>query len=51
MHPMDMRGDNMVKSNILIIGLKNFEGSEKMIDYYFLLPDGTKYMCFQKIFR
>ena len=36
----------MVKTNVLVIGVKNFRGKEKMTDYYWILPTGEKIYAF-----
>ena len=36
----------MVKTNVLVVGVKNFRGKDKMIDYFLLMPDGEKIYAF-----
>ncbi|MCR4929087.1 MAG: hypothetical protein K5988_03720 [Lachnospiraceae bacterium] len=38
----------MIKSNILLIGTKNFKGRERKVDYYLLFPDGEKIYAFSR---
>ena len=41
-------GKDMVKTNVLVIAIKNFRGKEKLIDYYLVLPDGEKIYAFSR---
>ncbi|MCR5847638.1 MAG: hypothetical protein K6G75_05915 [Lachnospiraceae bacterium] len=38
----------MVKTNVLVIAVKNFKGRDKLIDYFLLLPDGESIYAFSR---
>ena len=38
----------MVKTNVLVIAVKNFRGKDKLIDYYLILPDGERIYAFSR---
>ena len=40
----------MVKTNVLVIAVKNFKGKDKLIDYYLMMPDGEKIYAFSIIY-
>lgn len=40
----------MVKTNILILAVKNFRGEKKMTDYYLVFPSGEKIYAFSKAY-
>ena len=47
---LDLRkgGKDMVRTNVLVIAVKNFKGKDKLIDYYLILPDGEKIYAFSR---
>ena len=38
----------MVKTNVLVLAVKNFKGRDKLTDYYLVLPDGEKIYAFSR---
>ncbi len=40
----------MVKTNVLIVGVKNFKGKDKNIDYFLLMPDGERIYAFSILY-
>lgn len=40
----------MVKTNVLVLAVKNFKGEKKLTDYYLILPDGEKVYAFSKTY-
>ena len=38
----------MVKTNVWVIAVKNFKGKKKLLDYYWVLPDGERIYAFSK---
>ncbi len=38
----------MLKTNVLVIGVKNFKGKDKLIDYYWEMPDGERIYAFSR---
>ena len=38
----------MVKTNVLVIGVKNFKGRDKLIDYYWVMPNGERIYAFSR---
>ncbi len=38
----------MVKTNVLVIGIKNFKGKDKLTDYYWILTNGTRIYAFSR---
>ena len=40
----------MVKTNVLVVGVKNFKGKDKNIDYYLQMPNGERIYAFSIIY-
>ena len=40
----------MVKTNVLVVGVKNFKGKDKNIDYFLQMPDGEQIYAFSIIY-
>lgn len=40
----------MVKSNIIIVGVKNFTGADRKVNYYLIMPDGNRIYAFTRKF-
>lgn len=38
----------MVKTNVLVVAVKNFKGKDKLTDYYWVLPDGEQIYAFSR---
>lgn len=38
----------MVKTNVMVIAVKNFKGRDKLNDYYLVLPNGEKIYAFSR---
>lgn len=39
-----------VADNVKLVGVKNFGGKDKLVDYYFSIPNGTRIYAFSKIY-
>ena len=40
----------MIKTNVLVLAVKNFKGKKKLTDYYLVLPDGERIYAFSKTY-
>ena len=38
----------MVKTNVLVVAIKNFKGKDKLLDYYLVLPNGERIYAFSR---